>query len=73
MINQLYLKNMSIPFKSITVALIFSMCLLISNSSGVNLVTSSFLVLSALKTLNNLFMGSILILSYFTSCLLILV
>jgi len=67
--NQLYSKNISVSFKSITAMLIFSVCLLISHSSGTNLVTSSFLVLSALKTSNYLFISSIFICSSFTSCL----
>ena len=67
--NQLYFKNISVSFKSITAMLIFSVCLLISHSSGTNLVTSSFLVLSALKTSNYLFISSIFICSSFTSCL----
>ena len=58
-------------FKSITATLIFSVCLLISSSSNTNLITFLFLVLSILKTLNNLFIDSILIYSFFTNCLLI--
>ena len=45
--------------------------LLILTSIGVYYVISLFLVLSVLKTLNNLSIGFILILSSFTSCLLI--
>ena len=71
MTNQLYSKNMSILFKSMTTVLIRSLCLLILTSSGANHVTSPFFVPSALKTLNDLFIGSVLILSSFTSCLLI--
>ena len=62
---------MSIPFKSMTVTSICSLCLLISTSGSANHVTSLFLVLSILKTLNDLSIGSILIFSSFTSCLLI--
>ena len=71
--NQSYPKNMSVLFESMTTALTFSICLLIPTSSGTNLVTSLFLVLSALNTLNDLFIGFVLILSSFTSCLFILV
>ena len=65
--NKLYLRNMSLLFKSVTVMLIYSVCLLISSSSGANLVTSPFLILSALETSNNLFIGSVLIFSFFTN------
>ena len=68
--NQLYSKNMFILFKSITTILILSMYSLISSSSSTNLVASPFLVLSALKTLNNLSIGSIFIHSSFTCYLL---
>ena len=51
----------------------FFLCLLISSSSSTNIVTSLFLVPSALKTSNNLSIGSVLIYSSFTSYLLILV
>ena len=67
--NQLYPKNMSIPFKSVTTMSIFSVCPLVFSSSGTNLITSLFLVLSALKTSNDLSIGSVLIYSSFTSCL----
>jgi len=63
--NQLYFKNMSIPFKFITAILICSLYLLISTSSGVNHVTSPFLVLFTLKTLNDLFIGSALIFFFY--------
>ena len=69
--NQLYPKNISIPFKSMTTALICSLCLLISTSSGTNWVTSPFFVPFVLKTLNDLSIGSVFIFSYLTSCLLI--
>jgi len=49
----------------------FFICLLISSSSSVNLVTSLFLALFVLKTLNDLSIGFILIYSSFTSCSLI--
>ena len=71
--NQLYPRNMSMLFKSVTAALICSMCLLISSSSSANYITSPFLVLSVLKILNNLSISFILIIYSFTSCLLILV
>ena len=71
--NQSYPKNMSIPFKSVTAASIHSLCPLISTSSSANCVTSLFFVLSALKTLNNLFIGSVLIFSSLTNCSSILV
>jgi len=67
--NQLYSKNMSMPFKSMTAISMFFLCLFISTSSGAYHVTSSFLVPSVLKTSNNLSIGSILIFSSFTSCL----
>ena len=59
------------PFKFITAALIISICLLISSSSSANHITSPLLVLSTLKTSNNLDSGSVLICSSFTNCLLI--
>ena len=52
--NQLYFRNMSILFKFMTTRSIYSFYLLILTSSGVYHVTSLFLVLSTLKTLNNL-------------------
>ena len=69
--NQSYPKNMSILFKSVIIVSIFSLFLLISTSSSVYHVTSLFLVLFVLKTLNNLFIGSVFIFSSFASCLLI--
>ena len=56
---------------NITTISICFLYLLILTSSSTNLVTSPFLVLSVLKTSNNLFIGSVLILYSFTSCLLI--
>ena len=69
--NQLYPKNMSVLFKSVTIVLICFLCLLISTSNSVNQVTFPFFVPSVLKTLNDLSIGSILIFSSLTSCLLI--
>ena len=69
--NQSYLKNISMLFKSVTTTFIFSICLLISNSSDTNLVTSLFLVSFILKTLNNLSISFVLIYFSFTNCLLI--
>ena len=54
-----------------TAILICSLYLLISTSIGSYYATSPFLVPSTLKTLSNLSIGSVLILSSFTSCLLI--
>jgi len=71
--NQLFPKNMFMPFKSMTTVSILFICLLISSSSGTNLVTSLLLVPFVLKTLNDLFISSVFICSFFTSCLLILV
>ena len=67
--NQSYPKNMSVPFKSMTAALICSLCLLISTSSGTNRITSPFFVSSTLKTSNYLSIGSVVIFSSLTSCL----
>ena len=69
--NQSYPRNMSMLFKFITIVSICFLCSLILTSNSVNLVTSPFLVLSTLKTLNDLSIGSILIFSSFTSYLLI--
>ena len=71
--NQLYPKNMSILFKSMTAVSIYFLYLLIFTSSGTNCITSPFFILSVLKTSNDLSIGSILILSFLTSCLSILV
>ena len=65
--NQLYFRNMSILFKFMTTRSIYSLYLLILTSSGTYHVTSPFLVLFTLKTLNDLAIGSVLILSSFTS------
>ena len=67
--NQLYPKNMSILFKFVTVVSIYSLCPLISSFSGTNYVISPFLVPSILKTLNDLSIGFVLVLSSFTSYL----
>ena len=56
-----------------TTALIYFLYSLIFTSIGTYHITSPFLVLSALKTLNDLFISFVLILSSFISCLLILV
>ena len=58
--NQLYPKNMSVPFNSMTSISILFTYPLISSSSGANIVIFLFLVLSVLKILNNLFIGSVL-------------
>ena len=71
--NQLCPRNIFMLFKSVTSVLICSLCLLISTSSSANHVTSLFLVLSVLKTLNAISAGFILICSSLTNCLLILV
>jgi len=71
--SQSYSKNMFIPFKSITTILICSLYLLISTLSGINHVTSLFLVLSSLKTSNAISTGFVLIFSSLTSYLLILI
>ena len=55
----------------VTIESIFYMYPLISSSSGANCVTCIFLVPSALKTLNDLDSGFILIYFSFTNCLLI--
>ena len=64
---------MSILFLSIITTSIFFMCLLISSSSSTNYITSLFLVLFIVKTLNDLNSGSILICSSFINYLSILV
>ena len=64
---------MSISFKSMTAISIFFLYLFISTFSSIYYITSLFLVLSVLKTLNDLSIGSVLIFSFFTSCLLILI
>ena len=63
--NPLYSRNMSMLFKFVTAMSIHSIYPLISGSSGVNCITSPFLVLFTLKTLNNLFTGSVLIFFFF--------
>ena len=60
-------KNMSIPFKSITVASSCSLCPLISISRSATLVISPFFVPSTLNTLNKKLIGFIWILLSFTS------
>ena len=68
--NQSCPRNISVPFKSITAASNYFLCLLISISKGAILVTSLFFVLSTLNTLNEKFIGFICILFSLTSCLL---
>jgi len=60
---------MSVLFKYVTTASSYSLCLLISISKGATLVTSPFFIPSALKTLNEEFIGLFCIYFYFTSCL----
>ena len=55
--SQSWPKNMSVPFKSVTAASSYFLCPLISISKGAILVTSLFFVSSALKTLNEKFIG----------------
>ena len=62
---------MYMPFKSMTTTSIYSLYSFILTSSSTYCVTSPFLVLSALYTSNDLFIGFVLIFSSFTSCLLI--
>ena len=69
--NQLYPKNMSMLSKFMTTKLICSLCPLILTSSSTYHVTSSFLVPSILKTLNDLAIGFVLILSSFTNYFLV--
>ena len=65
--NQSYSKNMSVLFRSVTATSICSLCPLISTFNSMNLVTSPFFVLSALKTSKDLSIGSVLILSSLTN------
>ena len=71
--SQSYFENMSMLFKSITTISICSLYPLISTSSGINHVTSLFLVPSALKNSNTISTGFILIFSSLTSHSLILI
>jgi len=64
-------RNMSVPFRFVTAASNCSLCLLTFISRDATLVTSPFLVPSALKTSNEKFIGFIGILYFLTSCLLI--
>ena len=64
-------RNMSVLFKSITAASNCSLCPLISISKGTILVISLFFVLFVLKTSNEKFIGFIHILFSLTSCSLI--
>ena len=65
--NQLYSKNIFMPFKFITTVSILFICLLISSFSGTNLVTSPFLIPSTLKTSNDLSISFVFIHFSFTS------
>ena len=65
--SQLWSKNISILFKSITAASSVSLCPLISISRGIIFVTSPFFVPSVLKTLNEKFIGLVWILLSLTS------
>jgi len=60
-------RNMSVPFRSITAASNHSLCLLTLISRGATLVTSPFLVPSALKTSNKKFIGFVGIIFSLTS------
>ena len=62
---------MSVPFKSMTTVLTFFLCPFILTSSGANHITSPFLVPFTLNTSNDISIGSVLIYSSFTNCLLI--
>ena len=61
------------PFKSVTTAFSYFLCLLISISRGTILVTSLFFILSALNTLNEKLIGFVWILLSLTSCSSILI
>ena len=67
--NQSYLRNMSVPFESVTAASSYFLCLLISISKCATLVTSPFFVPSTLKTLNEKFIGFVCIHLSLTGCL----
>ena len=71
--NQSYSRNMSVLFKSMTIISILFLCPLTSIFNSMNLVTSPFLVLFALKTLNDMSASFVLIHSFLTNCLSILV
>ena len=62
-------RNISMPFKSITIASSCSMCPLTSISRDITLVTSLFFVPSVLNTSNEKLIGFIWILLSLTSCL----
>ena len=69
--NQSWSKNMSIPFKSITIAFSYSLYPLISISRDTTLITSLFFILSALKTSNKKFISLVCIYFSLTNCSLI--
>ena len=62
---------MSVPFKSMTAVLTFFLYTFILTSSGANHITSPFLVPFTLNISNDISIGSVLICSSFTNCLLI--
>ena len=62
---------MSIPFKSVTIASSYSLCLLILISRGTTLVISLFFIPSTLNTSNEKLIDFVWILLFFTNCLLI--
>ena len=66
--SQSYPKNISILFKSVTAASNCSLWPLILISRGATLITSSFLILSVLKTLNEKLIDFICILLFLTNC-----
>ena len=61
-------KNISIPFRSVTAASSYSLCLLILISKSATLVTFPFFVLFALKTSNKKLISFVWILLSFTNC-----
>ena len=60
-------KNISVPFKSVTIAFKVSLCLLIFISSGAILITFPFLVPSVLNILNEKLTGFVLIFLFLIS------
>ena len=66
--SQLCLRNISVPFKSVTAASSCFLCPFISTSRGAILVTSLFFVPSVLNTSNEKFIGLVWILLYLTNC-----
>ena len=67
--SQLYPKNMSVLFESVTVVSNCFLWPLILISRGATLVTSPFFVLFALKTSNEKLIGFVYILLFLTNCL----